>query len=204
MNVMVHLLFAYHVRKIIRKDTGIKLNLLGYMVGNILPDIRARFNSQPHYIDHSLNFVINSGRKIMNNEEGLTSSSYRFSKNMGIINHYLSDYFCYPHQSSYSEGFRRHMTYEFVMLIRYRKGLKRYRNHFGHGSRELHPEGFREWIINRNKLYKGQTICCINDVSHAIHAGSVVGTNLVLYSKYRLGNDNCHFKQRPEDNACLP
>lgn len=194
MNLMVHLLFAYHVRKIIKEDIGIKLNLLGFMVGNILPDIRARFNSQPHYIDHSLNFVIKSGHALMQNVEDLSRDSYRYSKNMGIINHYLSDYFCYPHQAHYNEGFRRHMTYELVMLAKYRKGLKKYRNHLKHEPKELSPEEFKDWILHKNRVYRCQQISCSNDVSHAIHAGSLLGRNLLLNSKIRMKEGNLNLE----------
>lgn len=176
-------MFAYHVRKIINKDIGIKLNLLGYMVGNILPDIRARFNSQPHYIDASLEYVVNSSQNLINNDERLSRDSYQFSKRMGIINHYLSDFFCYPHQACYNEGFRRHMTYELKMLAKYRKGLKHAKSDLTCYPNGLIPEDFETWIIRRNRFYRGQRISCATDVSHAIHAGSTIGRSLILNMK---------------------
>ena len=183
LNVLVHLMFAYHVRKIIKKDIGIKLNLLGYMVGNVLPDIRARFNSQPHYIDASLKYVVKSSQRLINNDERLSRDSYQFSKRMGIINHYLSDFFCYPHQAYYNEGLRRHMTYEFKMLAKYRRGLRRAKRDLIFYPKGLIPEDFESWILRRNRSYRGQQISCATDVSHAIHAGSTIGRSLNLHMK---------------------
>lgn len=184
MNVLVHLMFAYHVRKIIKKDIGIKLNLLGFMVGNVIPDIRARFNSQPHYIDASLKYVVKSSHRLINNDEMISKDSYLFSKKMGIINHYLSDFFCYPHQAHYKEGLRRHMTYELKMLAKYRKGLKRAKRDLILNPKGLIPEDIEEWIIRKNRLYRGQQISCATDVSHAIHAGSTIGRSLILHMKH--------------------
>lgn len=82
MNIIMHLLFSYNMRRIIRKHSGVKLNLLGFMYGNILPDIKAIY--KPHRISESLPFVVKRAKDLMK-EPYQTGSGYSWSRKLGII-----------------------------------------------------------------------------------------------------------------------
>lgn len=181
MNIIVHLMFSYNMRKIIRMESGTKLNLLGFMYGNILPDLSSSFNSQPHNIKASLNYIINRTDTLLKGAcENPFHHSYGYSRNLGVITHYLSDYFCYPHQDHYNKGLKDHSIYELIMLLKYRKGVKDYRENFSRSYHHLAPEEFKKWILDKHLDYYRQNVSCINDISHAIYAGSMIGRSMVL------------------------
>jgi hypothetical protein len=45
-------------------------------------------------------------------EGRLDPRSARFSYSLGIVSHYVCDYFCYPHHPSFKGGLREHIAYE--------------------------------------------------------------------------------------------
>jgi len=178
MNIIMHLLFSYNMRRIIRKHSGVKLNLLGFMYGNILPDIKAIY--KPHRISESLPFVVKRAKVLMK-EPYQTGSRYSWSRKLGIITHYLSDYFCYAHQDHYDKGLGRHMLYEMRMISKYRKGLKLYRVKFSKAYHGLTPDEFERWILERNRQYNNQPRSHAGDISHALYTGSMIGKSILLY-----------------------
>lgn len=190
MNIIVHLMFSYNMRKIIRKESGIKLNLLGFMYGNILPDLSSRFSSQPHNIKGSLNFIINKTHTLLNGAcKNVYSHPYRYSKNLGVITHYISDYFCYPHQDHYNKGLKDHSIYELIMITKYRRGLKDFREKYDRSHQYLAPEELKSWILERHLDYSGLGDgSCINDISHALYAGSMVGGSMIQSYTNQLEN----------------
>jgi len=178
MNIIMHLLFSYDMRRIIRKHSGVKLNLVGFMYGNILPDIKAIH--KPHRINGSLTFVVKRARRLME-EPYQRCSIYSWSKKLGIITHYLSDYFCYAHQEHYDKGIGKHMLYEMRMIVQYRKGRKQYMTKFGKAYHRLAPDEFERWILEQNRQYNSQPCSHAGDISHALYAGTMIGKSILHY-----------------------
>lgn len=182
MNVIVHLMFSYRMRKIIKEESGITLNLFGFMFGNILPDLSTRFDSQPHNMNGSLNFIIKrTGGLLSHSKTKVARNSYQYSKNLGVITHYLSDFFCYPHQKHYNKGLKDHGIYEMIMIAKYRKGIKNYRQNFAHHYHSLAPNDFKKWIHEKNVIYNNQEVTCMNDISHALYASSMISRSILLH-----------------------
>lgn len=176
MNIIVHLLFSCNMRRIIRKQSGVKLNMLGFMYGNILPDIRSMH--KPHRLNGSLDFLVKRTQNLIRKPHQ-ASSLYSWSKELGIITHYLSDYFCYAHQDHYDKGLGVHMLYELRMLSKYRKGLKHYRANFSRAYHCLAPDEFERWILEQNSKYNSRAYSYVRDISNALYAGSMIGQNML-------------------------
>lgn len=123
MNPIIHMFMAHSIRKNVRKRTGEKLNLIGFIYGNILPDLAKRFDSIPHYMETSLNYISDVAAELSANYE-TSNRSFDYSKNMGIITHYIADYFCFPHTERFSKSMASHLWYEVMMTFSYRKGRK--------------------------------------------------------------------------------
>lgn len=190
MNIIMHLLFSYKMRKIIRSHSGVKLSLIGFMYGNILPDIKAIH--KPHQINGSLSFLVKRTQSLIANPVQTVPPPYSWSRELGIITHYLSDYFCYAHQDRYDKGLGSHMLYELKMIAQYRRGLKRYQSEFSAAYHDLAPDHFEQWILEQNSRYNSQACSQSGDISYALYAGSMIGENMLLYCPVRMKFKKAH------------
>lgn len=99
------------------KRNGVELNKGLYLLGNIIPDFNPYHKYVKHYKDYSLDYVYRlvNGIDISN----LNEASFK----LGILGHYLTDYFCYPHNNNmtFKNDFKEHVIYE-SNLNEYLKG----------------------------------------------------------------------------------
>ena len=90
-----------------------------YAIGNILPDISPLPLLHPHYAAKSVPYIY---KKLMislvkhrrHHAEQFFFSPI-FSLRLGIISHYLCDFFCVAHQGEGIDGAKRHLNYEHEM-----------------------------------------------------------------------------------------
>ena len=160
MNIIVHLMFAVTLRRQIKKKMGISLNLRGFLFGNILPDISKKYGSILTYegctftCGKSINLLFKTSEPFY---------SYRFAKNLGTINHYLSDFFCLPHTEGYKGSKAHHGYYEFMMIARYRKGLKAFRMLLKEQDSDLKQRDLMSFIVDKNNTYSNKKASDVND-----------------------------------------
>lgn len=172
MNVIVHLMFAMTVRRRVKKSMGVSLSFTGFLYGNILPDISKKYGAYPHYMKDALAHVVRTKDEIIEKSYGQPLSKYRFAKELGAINHYLSDFFCLPHTEDYYRGKIYHLYYELLMIARYRKGLIAYRRLLKeHSTRTLMPKELKSFIVEHNKIYRSKSASDIKDIGYALFAG---------------------------------
>ena len=167
MNIFVHLLIANSVRTSVYKKTGAKLSFAGFLFGNILPDISPKYDENPHYYKDSLSFVIESAAKLNNSavEGGINSFSY--SQKVGVITHYLSDFFCYAHSEHYNENIYQHHVYEFLMFFLFRRGLLLY--HQTSNPELINFSELENFINSNSKDYSSKLNLKVNDVFFALN-----------------------------------
>lgn len=181
MNIIVHLMFAVTVRRRVKKTLGVSLNLRGFLYGNILPDISKKFGECPHYIKDALSYVVSSKDNLLrNNNHSLYS--YQFAKRLGAMNHYLSDFFCLPHNEGYKGSKAHHGYYELMMIARYRKGLRAYRNLMNEQDTNLGLRNLKDFIVTHNKSYSTNKASDVNDIRYALFAGTTISESIMAQS----------------------
>ena len=172
-------LIARHTRKILYEQTGIKFNRLGFLTGNILPDLDKKLVCIPHFLKESLSFVstmfFQLGSDLSYQERDCRT--FRFGIDAGIICHYLSDYFCFAHNESYKEDLHHHYLYEFLMLFQFHKAVKNL------GNIELEPVQL-SLISQKVQILAGQynqkPRHYFQDISYALRVSSIASYNLIL------------------------
>ena len=171
MNIIVHLMFAMTLRRQIKRTMGIRLNLPGFLYGNILPDISKKYRAHPHKMKEALLHIIDSKDNLIDQHNNKYYSGYRFAKELGAINHYLSDFFCLPHTEKYHKGKIYHQYYEFIMIAHYKKGLRAYRKMLNNNDKVLKPAELKNFIVDYNKEYEDKKVSDVNDIRYALFAG---------------------------------
>jgi len=92
------------------KYHGCKINEPFFLFGNLFPDLIHSYIWCRHEYQHSREYV---RRKL----EILKKRPILFSFHLGILAHYICDYFCYPHSASFDKGLIEHIAYEIRQKI---------------------------------------------------------------------------------------
>lgn len=109
MNVLNHYKMGCVIYKSMTNNT-MPLNRFFFLLGNLAPDIFFSFCYRPHQ-------YASSGPHIKGQIQRLcygvaTPRSASFSFNLGIIAHYVCDYFCYAHSPAFRGSSHEHYLYE--------------------------------------------------------------------------------------------
>ncbi|MGI6777273.1 MAG: zinc dependent phospholipase C family protein [Acetivibrionales bacterium] len=114
MHKLTHLRVAKLIKKAIERESGIELNTRSFLYGNIKPDISYRFIKIPHSKHKSFDFLKGEIQKLteykIDRHEVCTKE---FSRKLGIITHFISDFFCHAHKKGFYGNAVKHFLYEF-------------------------------------------------------------------------------------------
>lgn len=91
----------------------VKLNRRWFIYGNIYPDISHYCFTIPHYPDRSIGFVkrLMHSLSLANIAPGDRLDAM-FSMQLGVLCHYLCDYYCHVHSSAFTGPLSKHFAYE--------------------------------------------------------------------------------------------
>ena len=103
------MLIAGKIHEYMEQNYGIKLNRKHFLFGNIKPDLVRKFKALRHSIHDSLDYVLDEMARHENERHNVKNPSVH----LGMINHYLSDFFCSKHYfRNHNEGLIKHLRYE--------------------------------------------------------------------------------------------
>lgn len=111
MFVGTHKTIAENVYLNLLTEKNIKLNRNLFIAGNILPDLHVDYIKEKHYKCFCYENIKKAIIEMSNTKMTLKQFSFR----AGIICHYLSDFFCYPHEQEwrYLQGnTKEHIVFE--------------------------------------------------------------------------------------------
>ena len=87
------------------RESGLYIHEKLFLFGNLFPDLIHSYLWRRHEYKDSREYI----RKKL---EKIKKRPWAFSFHLGIISHYICDYFCYPHSTCYKSGFIQHILYE--------------------------------------------------------------------------------------------
>ncbi|WP_438520937.1 zinc dependent phospholipase C family protein [Clostridium sp.] len=112
-----HKMIADYILDNMRDDRLHLINRKRFIWGNIKPDCASRYKFKKHYYNESIDMVVEMIEKLsslsiseINNE----SSIGKFSGVLGVVCHFLTDYYCLPHHQrwEFKNAMRPHVVYE--------------------------------------------------------------------------------------------
>lgn len=170
MHKIVHLFFASRIRKQLRDLTGISLNSFRFAYGNIKPDLTFSMCAVPHTISRSEKVFKKHVGELY--EESLHIAD--FSEKLGVVMHYLCDYFCFAHSDGYPNGIIAHGVYE-MRMIRTMLSLPSYKS-----RNRIPTQGFKEqtrcsienpapFLQEHYKNYLSSSHSMIDDLNRALN-----------------------------------
>lgn len=110
-----HKIISEHVHKNVKDILGVNLNKRSLIFGSIKPDIAYSLVKLDHFKPQSFNFICDEINKLSNyNFESNKKFINLISNRIGIVTHFISDFFCVPHNDrvTYENNFINHIKYE--------------------------------------------------------------------------------------------
>ena len=117
MLIGTHMLMAKNILKNMNENKKNMLSNFNFIYGNIKPDILSKYKLKKHYAKESYSMVLNkiinlSKLSIMDIEKNI--AIIKFSQELGVICHFLCDFFCIAHSETWREKYKifTHISYE--------------------------------------------------------------------------------------------
>lgn len=80
--------------------------------GSILPDCVPSFFTRKHTIDETFEILEKEIRKITEDYDITKGIGRYYCRHLGVITHYIADYFTFPHNRIYDGNIKEHCIYE--------------------------------------------------------------------------------------------
>ncbi len=159
---MTHALYAKDVARLIFLVYGIKLKRYSLIYGAIKPDASMIFAKYPHYMNASLDNLCETVELLIENIEGRKEIETRsFARELGVVLHYIADYFCKVHNDVGGKRHPKnwkHILYE-QKLHRYIKKAKleplmeEVKNDLDYDLKKIDSISFEDYIIFKHNKY---------------------------------------------------
>ncbi len=113
MNTYSHMILGRLLYEYVKENHGIILEKGSFLRGNVAPDYNVSIITRPHYIENRLGFVKSEIEALADTSLPSEKVGKIYSKRLGVICHYYSDFFCYAHNGpEYRRNMAFHMKYE--------------------------------------------------------------------------------------------
>lgn len=112
-----HIVIANNILKVANSKKIYLINKKRFIWGNIKPDCTPKYKIISHYYDESIQVILYKIKKLASlsvSEILIDYGKGRYSENLGIICHFLCDYFCLPHNQRwrFNGTMKKHVSYE--------------------------------------------------------------------------------------------
>lgn len=165
MLVNTHGIIANLVYKQLKKDNNCHLSKFSFVLGNIKPDIIKEFREKSHYFEDAIFYVLDRIQEITK----LELSREEFSNELGVICHFLSDFFCLFHQNTYKkESIIKHILYEINLHLRFKKMIKVTSFFDKTHDKDLKVFDLNKMILTMHQEYLSKKSTCEEDIVYAL------------------------------------
>ena len=110
-----HVIIANEIHTDVKQNLNVKLDKLQLVYGSIKPDLYSGFPKLKHFKPQSFDIICNEIKELSETAfiDNRAHLAY-ISQKIGIITHYVADYFCVPHndRKTYKNHFWDHLKYE--------------------------------------------------------------------------------------------
>lgn len=176
-----HILFSKILYKNCLKDLNFKLDRYKFMYGNIKPDIFCNYFKDDHTIKGSIQIVEQYSNKLINRK----NNTGDFSIELGVICHYVCDYFCIYHTDEYAKNnIFEHLAYErklhnkVIDMIEKSEIKIENRDNFINGN-------IVDFIYKMQKKYFDEKQSLNRDIIYALETANAVTEEIVYYNIFK-------------------
>lgn len=182
--VYSHNLIGKTIYKYIIDNLGFKLELKDLRYGCMKPDFSPKLIAIPHYKNESFGILTDMILALKNTSLPVNSKQLKhFSSELGVVLHYITDYFCYPHNNESIDKMPLHFFYELNLDRELRKFLSSPSEAI---SSNLDLKAYNDinvslidFIELKHKQYMKECPSLLNDVVYELQCCFVVATQII-------------------------
>lgn len=97
------------------KDDRLMAHSHMFQLGSLLPDLVPSFLTKKHRMDTTFDILEKKLRKVVDDYHGEEELSMFRCKDLGVVSHYIADYFTLPHNKKFTGNLKDHVSYEEVL-----------------------------------------------------------------------------------------
>ena len=113
MNLFSHITMGRYLHTYFTEHLGVELDRWTFVRWNFLPDIAPRLLKLSHFKKDIYDLVMEWAENLAAHGEEMTVGEY--SKQLGILCHFMADFFCYAHSETFDGTKIGHLKYELKM-----------------------------------------------------------------------------------------
>jgi len=189
MFTQTHRLIGETIGIVIRQQYPDRLDEKAFQYGCMIPDYYLRFVAIPHYKNKSFEFITGAIQKPRSLPQSIKDKQ-RFSTELGIITHYINDYFCQAHNYSEYDNFMNHLIYEGKLSNEFKRFdlLKFCLNNLTacnhHRIESL--ANLPAFIDNRNLEYRNEKRQMRTDILFCMDVATTVALTIISHSQFEI------------------
>ena len=186
MIIYTHLGFAKILYQYLLQDLNFKLDKKEFIYGNIKPDIKNEDIRAEHRMDESIDKLLLFSQGIIDNYSNIAS----FSMALGIVCHYICDYFCLYHNGLYKKkNIFEHLMYETHLHVQFTKMVLTRKIRLDICKNEEHTD-LMGLLMNLSNKYAKNKMSATNDINYAVSAAAIVSEMLITLAYNHLNDSN--------------
>lgn len=113
MLVQTHRLISQAVDSVIQEKLNISINEEAFVYGSIKPDFYPQLMLMSHYKDSSSQYIFDRILMLQNHSPSLNPKDLKsYSLELGVVSHFLADFFCGAHNEAKKGSLSSHLLYE--------------------------------------------------------------------------------------------
>ncbi|ROR28183.1 zinc dependent phospholipase C [Mobilisporobacter senegalensis] len=90
----------------------LRIHKKAFYIGSILPDCVPSFITRKHSIDETFHILREEIRKVTEDYDVEKGMNGYYCRHLGVITHYIADYFTFPHNRIFTGTLKEHCNYE--------------------------------------------------------------------------------------------
>lgn len=179
-----HILFSKILYESCLKDLNFKLRKYKFMYGNIKPDIFCNHFKDNHTIKDSINIVEDYSKELIRCKSDID----KFSIKLGVICHYVCDYFCIYHTEGYvNNSIFEHISYEKKLHAKVIEMVEKKKIKTGNSLAE---KDIVKFVYKMQEKYLNEKQSLITDINYALETANAVAEGIIYYSILENGKTN--------------
>ncbi|MCX7842180.1 MAG: zinc dependent phospholipase C family protein [Clostridia bacterium] len=189
---ITHKLIAQKVYDVLNSELGIKIDLEGLKHGSVAPDIYPSMLLMSHCMDGSIDLVHEAMDSILKEtvpEKG--KELEKFSVKLGIIVHFVSDYFCKAHNEKRYSNLLLHYVYERKLKVFFKRKIEAcmplvrlLKSEDWKTSGDI-KSMLKDWNDEYNSLERSM----MNDVIYSAGVSMIIALNIVSRCMENIGEE---------------
>lgn len=187
MDSVSHTTVARHLLDYVERTEGVSFDRKAFLFGNLKPDLKGEYLTKRHYPSLMFEEVMQRIRTFVQRFHIGTNNNARLSEELGVICHYITDFFTFPHNDDiYGRGLFAHYVYEKRMSLSISRRIDNEK--FENWARPMHADvpqtadALIECIAEQHRAYVSQGEHSLSD--DVFHICSVL--SLVVLSMVRI------------------